>query len=186
MNVFDFDKTILRGDCSALFTRYCFRHYPGVRGHILRALLRAVPMKVGLMSLQAWKEELFGFFSLVPDMESAVENFWADHVSRVYPWYLSVRKRDDVVISASPEFLVAYACGRIGISCAMGSPVDMHTGKFLGPNCNRAEKVRRYKEIFGDRPIEYFYSDSHSDDPLAALAAQAFLIKGGHIRPWKR
>ena len=185
MNVFDFDKTILRGDCTALFTKYCWRHYPNVRRHILRALLKAVPMKIGKISLQEWKEGLYGFFALVPDMDKAVENFWAEHVSRVYPWYLAVRRKDDVVISASPEFLVAYACERIGVSRVIGSPVDMRTGRFSGPNCNKGEKVKRYREVFGEREIEKFYSDSHSDDPLAAIAKEAFLIRKGRVLPWK-
>ncbi|MDO4741075.1 MAG: haloacid dehalogenase-like hydrolase, partial [Eubacteriales bacterium] len=114
-----------------------------------------------------------------------IEEFWAEHVSRVYPWYLSVRQKDDVVISASPQFLVAYACERIGVGTVIGSPVDCRTGKFSGPNCNRAEKVRRYREAFGDKPIDRFYSDSHSDDPLAALAKEAFLIKNGRVCPWE-
>ena len=185
MNVFDFDNTILRGDCTALFTKFCFRRYPKVRRHILRALVRAVPMKMGRITLTEWKEGLFGFFALIPDMDAAVEDFWAEHISRVQPWYLSIRRPDDIVISASPEFLVSYACSRIGISCSMGSPVDKKTGKFSGPNCNKAEKVRRYREHFGDTPIGLFYSDSHSDDPLAALAKEAFLIKNGRPGPWK-
>ena len=181
MNVFDFDNTILRGDTTALFTKFCFRRYPAVRGHILRALLRAIPMKAGRMSLQEWKEGLFGFFALVPDMDKAVETFWAEHVSRVCPWYLAVRQKDDVVISASPEFLVAYACERIGVGCAMGSPVDPRTGKFSGPNCNKGEKVRRFRKKFGEAAIDRFYSDSHSDDPMAALAKEAFLVR--KVRP---
>ena len=56
MNVFDFDNTILRGDCTALFTKFCFRRYPKVRRHILRALVRAVPMKMGRITLTEWKE----------------------------------------------------------------------------------------------------------------------------------
>ena len=185
MNVFDFDNSILRGDTTALFTKFCFRHYPAVRRHILRALCRALLMKMGRITLTEWKEGLFGFFALIPDMDAAVENFWAEHVSRVQPWYLAVRQEDDAVISASPEFLVAYACRRLGIKHVAASPVDPHTGKFSGPNCNKAEKVRRYRELFGDKPISRFYSDSHSDDPLAALAQEAFLIKKGRVRPWK-
>lgn len=33
--------------------------------------------------------------------------------------------------------------------------------------------------------IDEFYSDSHSDDPLARLAKQAFLVKGEKLTPWE-
>lgn len=185
MNVYDFDNTILRGDTTALFTLFCFRRYPAVRRHIVKSALRALQMKRGRISLQEWKQELFGFFALVPDMDAAIELFWAKNVSRVLPWYLAQRRPDDVVISASPEFLVRYACERLGVGCTMASPVDPKTGRFSGPNCNRAEKVRRYREKYGDAPIACFYSDSHSDDPLAALAQEAFLVRKGRPGPWK-
>lgn len=185
MNVFDFDKTILRGDTTALFTWWCVRRYPSVRLHVLRALRHAIAMKRGKISLQDWKQELFGYFALIPDMNAAVEDFWDSHIARIYPWYLSIYHSDDVVISASPQFLVADACARIGIRHVLGSPVDPRTGRFTGLNCSKEEKVRRYREEFGDVPIDHFYSDSHSDDPLAAIAKEPFLVKKGHPRPWK-
>lgn len=185
MNVYDFDGTILRGDTTALFTLFCFRRYPCTRAHILKSLPRALAMKAGRISLQQWKEGLFGFFALVPDMDAALEQFWAENVRRIYPWYLARRTASDVVISASPEFLIAYACERLGVLCAMGSPVDACTGAFSGLNCNKQEKVRRYRERFGDTAVDRFYSDSLSDAPMAAIAKEAFFIKKGRVFPWK-
>jgi phosphoserine phosphatase len=51
-------------------------------------------------------------------------------------------------------------------------------------NCHGEEKVRRYREAFGDAPIDEFYSDSYSDTPLAKLAAKAYLVKGDKRLPW--
>ncbi|MCC8356575.1 MAG: polysaccharide biosynthesis protein GtrA, partial [Oscillospiraceae bacterium] len=58
------------------------------------------------------------------------------------------------------------------------------TGRYLGENCNGAEKVRRYREIYGDTPIEGFWSDSRGDSPMAAIAERAYLVKGQELRPW--
>ncbi|HCW56338.1 MAG TPA: haloacid dehalogenase-like hydrolase, partial [Erysipelotrichaceae bacterium] len=51
-------------------------------------------------------------------------------------------------------------------------------------NCHGEEKVRRYREVYGDAPIDSFYSDSRSDAPLAGLAAHAYLVHGDERNPW--
>ena len=58
------------------------------------------------------------------------------------------------------------------------------TGKYSGLNCHGEEKVRRYREVYGDAPIDSFYSDSRSDAPLAGLAAHAYLVHGDERNPW--
>ena len=40
--------------------------------------------------------------------------------------------------------------------------------------------------LYDEGKIEAFYSDSHSDDPMAALAERAFLVKGERLLPWGR
>ena len=118
------------------------------------------------------------------DVDATVDQFWQKNFSRVKPWYYEKQRPDDVVISASPEFLVRPACDRLGIRCVMGSPVDKHTGKFSGPNCHGKEKVNRFRKVFGSAHIEEFFSDSYSDTPLAELADKAWLVKDSKLLPW--
>ena len=66
----------------------------------------------------------------------------------------------------------------------MGSPVDKHTGRYSGPNCHGAEKVRRFRQRFPDARIDGFFSDSLSDSPLAELARSAWLVQGDRLLPW--
>ena len=42
----------------------------------------------------------------------------------------------------------------------------------------------RFHARFPGAGIDEFYSDSHSDDPLAALAKRAYLVKGERLLPW--
>ena len=88
------------------------------------------------------------------------------------------------MISASPEFLIAPICRRLGIGTAMGSPVDIRTGRFSGPNCHGAEKVRRFRARFPEGRIDEFFSDSYSDAPLARMAKRSWLVKGERLAPW--
>ena len=48
----------------------------------------------------------------------------------------------------------------------------------------RFVQVRRFREKFPDARIDEFYSDSHSDDPLAALAGKAVLVRGERLCAW--
>ena len=61
----------------------------------------------------------------------------------------------------------------------------IQSGKYIGENCHGKEKVRRFREEFGEAQIDAFYSDSHSDDPMAETAKKAFLIKGEEILDWE-
>lgn len=184
MNVYDFDNTILHGDSTARFYAYCMLHRPkmwlDIPGQAVNGLLFALKIR----EKQAFKQRMLHFLTLIGDVDAAVDAFWQKNFSRVKPWYYETQREDDVVISASPEFLVKPACDRLGIKCTMGSPVDKHTGKFVGPNCHGKEKVRRFREIYPDAQIEEFYSDSYSDLPLAELAQKAWLVKGDELKKW--
>ena len=183
MNVYDFDNTILRGDSSARFFAWCLRHCPRMWLDIPAQAANSLLFLTRLRPKQAFKQRMFGFLQLI-DVDAALEGFWRDNLPRVKDWYRAAHRPDDVVISASPAFLIRPACEALGISEVMGSPVDRHTGRFSGPNCHGAEKVRRFREVFPDGVIDNFYSDSHSDDPLAALAKHAWLVKGEKIKAW--
>ena len=184
MNVYDFDNTILRGDSTARFFAFCLfrmpRMWPDAAGQIGNAALFLLQRR----GKQAFKERMFRFLGAVPDLDRAIERFWEKNFRRVKPFYLAQHRDDDVVISASPEFLIRPACERLGIRAVIGSPVDKSTGRFLGANCHGAEKVRRFYEEFPGGTIDDFYSDSHSDRPLADVARRAFFVRGDKISPW--
>ena len=76
-------------------------------------------------------------------------------------------------------------CEKLGIKHLIASRVDPKTGKYSGENCHGKEKVRRFYEIFGKTEVDEFYSDSHSDEPMAKIAKKAFLVKGEAVSPWK-
>jgi len=184
MNVYDFDNTLLRGDSTARFFAYCLGHYPRMWRDIPAQAANGLLFVLRRREKQAFKQRMLHFLALIGDVDAAVDAFWRKNLSRVKAWYPPRHRPDDVVISASPEFLIRPACEKLGIGCVMGSPVDKHTGRFLGPNCHGREKVSRFRARFPDGQIEEFYSDSHSDDPLAALAARAYLVKGERLLPW--
>lgn len=184
MNVYDFDKTIYDGDSTADFYWYCFRRHPSIWRYLPAQGYAAVRFLLGRMNKTDFKQRFYCFLKAIGDIDRDVSLFWEQHADKLKPWYLRNHQADDVVISASPEFLLEPVCKRLGIPSLMASRVDKHTGKYTGRNCHGEEKVRRFREAFGDRAISCFYSDSLSDAPLAEIADKSFLVKGAKLSPW--
>lgn len=183
MNVYDFDGTIYDGDSTVDFYLYALKKHP--------LLLRYLPVQAKGFALYAMKkidknclkQHFYSFLKGVSG-EALVESFWDSHQNKIYPWYLQQQKTDDVVISASPDFLLRPICSRLGIACLIASDVDPATGTCLGENCRGQEKVIRFRAEFPETQIQQFYSDSQSDLPMARLARKAFLIEKGKVLPW--
>jgi len=185
MNVYDFDKTIFEGDSTARFLKYLFRRQPSLIRTAPAFLLNGALFVLKIRAKQDFKQRMFRMiFSRVDDIDACLKDYWDKNITRIMPWYIKHSRADDVVITASPEFLVKHACDRIGVSCTMGSPVDKKTGDYSGKNCHGAEKVRRFYERFPNGVVDEFFSDSHSDDPMAEIAKKAYLIRGDSMYEW--
>ena len=181
MNVYDFDKTIYPVDSTAQFYRWCLVRYPGVWLEIPAAAWAFFCMGTKLKTKTQSMQIFYRFLRHVS--ADAPERFWREHIKDICPWYLAQRRDDDLVISASPEFLLRPVSEALGFAL-MASPVDQATGRYDGENCHGQEKVRRYRKVYGDAPVEGFWSDSRSDTPMARLAAEAWLVKKDGIVPW--
>lgn len=183
MNVYDFDDTILWGDSTVKFFKYCMLRYPRCWLSLPATGVAGVRYKLGKMSLTDFKSVMFGFIKGVPDLDKAVRRFWLKHQQDIKAWYLNRRKPDDVVVSASPEFLLHPICKKLGVAL-IATKVDTKTGKIQGLNCKSEEKVPRFRALYPDAVVEEFYSDSLSDTPLARIAEKAWLIDGEELTPW--
>ena len=184
MNTYDFDKTVFYPDSSFCFVRFCLRHYP-------RAVLQSLPgaSLTGLLHLakkadtKELKQSIFAFLPYLDDVERVVEEFWREHRKNLQPWYLAQKREDDLILSASPEFLLRPICEELGVQL-IATDMNPYTGQIRGLNCHDEEKVRRFYAAYPNGHTERFYSDSLSDEPMARIADQAFLVKNGKPQPW--
>lgn len=186
MNVYDFDKTIFSHDSTVQFYLWCLCRWPRIARRWPAVLWAALKLGLHMSDKTAFKAVFLRFLRDVPQPKKEIERFWDENMPRIHRWYLAQRREDDVVISASPTGIVHPACRRMGVTRVFGSPVDMTTGRYTGANCHGEEKVRVFRAAFPGARVERFYSDSLNDAPMAALAEQAFLVKGETISPWPR
>lgn len=182
-NIYDFDGTIYNGDSTLDFLLFSLKKHPG--------LIRFLPGQIWAIARQAllrtgktaMKERVYRSFQGY-DVQALLPEFWQTHSRKVAGWYLAQKDSRDIVISASPEFLLEPICRQLGIGTLIASRVDCHTGRYTGENCRGAEKVNRLAAL-GIHGCKRFYSDSLSDAPVALLAEEAYRIKkDGAIAPW--
>lgn len=186
MNVYDFDKTIFNPDSSAKFIMYCLKKKPYTVYMLPLAGIYFIKYKLGLCKKDALKEKLFSIVRHFQPIDKYVDDFWAKNKNGIAKYYLNQKQPTDVVISASPSFLLENICKELGVHTLIASKADSQTGRWLGSNCYGEEKVVRYREIFGDAEIDNFYSDSLSDTPLARLAKKAYIVDGETLIPWEQ
>lgn len=184
MNVYDFDNTIYDGDSSIDFFLFCIKKNPKTLMCILKQIKGLVLYKMGYINKKKFKEYFFSFLLLQKDCSSMVKSFWDNNEKKIKKWYLEGLRLDDVIISASPEFLLTEICERIHIHNLIATCVDSSSGYFLSENCYGEEKVHRFLNAFPCGEIDNFYSDSYSDMPLAKLASASYIVKKDLIIKW--
>lgn len=186
MNIYDFDETIYAGDSTRDFYIHCLKKYPSVLLTVPVMATYFVFYLTGKKTKTQFKEKMYRFLTRVPDIDSELERFWDKNAYKVKGWYREKQRGDDMIISASPQFLLEPICARLGIKYLIASLVDKHTGVYTGVNCHGAEKVRRLYEQFPDAECTEFFSDSLSDTPLAEIADTAWIVKGDLLVEWNR
>ncbi len=183
-NIYDFDETIYYSDSTKDFYFYCLRNFPKMLFSVPSMALAFFLYVLGVKTKTQFKEKMYGFLKYIPDIDCALEDFWDKSEGKIKQWYKDRKKDNDIIISASPEFLLSPICKRLGIKNLIASRVDKLTGKYTGENCWGGEKVVRLNEEFDDVDCDEFYSDSLSDTPLARIAKKAQIIKGDTLIDW--
>ncbi len=183
VNVYDFDKTILPYDSTEAFVKYCFKKYPRSLKPAAPALLRAPLLLRGPAGKTRMKEVLYRFLTAIPNIDEELELFWQENIGSINQWYINHRRPDDIVISASPEFLLRIPQETFGFRL-IASRVDKYTGETMGLNNGGEEKVLRLRQAYPQVEINEFFSDSRRDEPLARLAKKAFMVEGERVFPW--
>ena len=184
VNVYDFDKTIFDGDSTQKFYLYLLKKQPQISVYLPKQFIYFIPFSLGIMEKTKFKEKFYSCFSIVKDIDKEVEEFWKIHIKGIKKWYYEKQKDTDIIISASPEFLLTPICKKLGIKYLIASKVDNKTGKYTGLNCYGKEKVIRLNKEIPNIIIGEFYPDSFSDEPLAEIAKKSYIVDRDNLYPW--
>lgn len=180
MNGYDFDGTILRGNCMRKFALFCTLRLPYLLIFTPVLLVALILRAVHILNKNSYLFMLAWFIALVPHADKFAVKFWDKNIKHIKSWYIVARRDDDVIVSASPYFLVNEACRRLGVKC-IATDLDTHA-KLRGRHCHGKYKVKYFTEQYPDVKLATYYSDSYSDTPMWKFADRGYLVKGNKIR----
>ena len=179
MNGYDFDKTILKGNSVRRFSLFCYVRLPYLWLLLPELLLAVILYGLRIIRKEGFLRMLEFFIVFVPRRQKFVERFWDKNFKHVQQWYLDSKRPDDVVVSASPDFLIDEICSRLNV-VSIASKTGKR-GQVVGKHCYGAHKVEMFRARFGETKLESFYSDSMTDAPMFQLAQRGYLVKGNKI-----
>lgn len=185
VNLFDFDKTIYDGDSSIDFFRYSIKCNKMVLFYIPKIAIYYLLYFFKIKSKKQLKECFFSYLKHIDNINLMVNDFWKKNEKKIKKFYNDRLHDKDIIISASPEFLLKPICEKLNVKDIIATKVDKHNGKFISENCKGEEKVIMFKKKYPLSIVNEVYTDSLSDKPIVNLGKKGFLVKGEKIVPFK-
>lgn len=185
MNVYDFDETIYDGESSLEFIFSYLRHDIGIIKFIPGIIKTVLKYEKGAITfddfMNNYAKKITEYFSNNNvDLMPLVKGFWDRHEKQIKPFYKELHRDDDVIITASPEFMMHDICERIGVRHLIATDFDIRTGE-IRRACFREGKISCFREAFPDGVIDDFYTDSINDEFLFPFAKRVFMVKKNKI-----
>ena len=186
MNVYDFDNTIYDGESSFDFFQFCLKRHPALIRYFCTIVFHLARYKLCLVTredmLLLAEKNIFGLMRACPDYPELAEAFWDRNMKKIKPFYRIGKREDDVILTASFDFLIEPCLHRLGIRNAVCSKADFSSGK-ITRLCFRENKPALFDEFFPGVTVDSFYTDSRNDLAMAKRAEKSFLVRGNRIKP---
>lgn len=173
MNVYDFDGTICYKDCTFAFWRYCVKKNPLI---LLLLPIQFLGMCASLLKLTNKFDLWWIYLRFINVNDNLIKDFADKHEKHMCDWYLRQKQPTDVIVSASPEFLIKEFCARLGVAY-VASQVDIETGRYYKPSCRGKEKVKQFREQYPNAQVFASYGNAESDQYIMDEGQHAYLIK---------
>ena len=187
MNIYDFDNTIYDGNCSVDFFLFCIKKDPKLIKYAPKHFWDLMLYKLHFFDakIEKGKFTTIDFLRDIKDVDSLVEEFWIRYDKKINFWYPLIHTKNDIIISASPEFLLAPICEKLGVKHYIGSLVDKKTGVLDGRLCYQEEKVRRFNEKYSNYEVENVYIDSYEKNSFSNKAKNVYLVEKTKLKKIK-
>lgn len=189
MNVYDFDNTIYDGETLVDFILFFVKTDPKIWRYVPKLAVIALKDKLNLFTVdqavKAYASFLEGYYIHIDRLEERTKRFWDENQHKIKPFYETVRRDDDVIVSGTLDFILEEICGRMGISNYIGSSIDKNTGKFIRL-CFLDNKVKAFYEQYPDGKIENFYTDSMNDKAMMEISENVYFVRGSKIEKIKQ
>jgi len=174
--LYDFDGTIYDGDSSVDFIIFCFKKNPKLIKYIPKIIVASLKYKIKKITKTQMKEVFFSFLKDIKNIDKTLKEFWNTHEKNIKDFYINKNHEKDIIISASPKFLLEPIAKKYKVYDLFGSPINKINGKYKGENCHGEEKVRLFKEKYPNAEVLEMWTDSKHDLPLIKIAKKGYLV----------
>lgn len=178
MTGYDFDKTIYKGDSSTDFFFFIILRRPYLLIFTLWFLIVLALYGMKILNKKRTKQCLFFFIPWHHNIEKLVDKFWSKNANKIQNWYTTQKKDDDIIISASLNFIIKPAIEMLNIKNWIATNFNTQNGKIYGENCYGEAKAVEFQRLYPKTTLDAFYSDSYSDEPMFDLSKEAYLVEG--------
>ena len=182
MKVFDFDNTLYRGESSIDLSFYMVRYNRRILLYVPTILISLVRYKMCLMEKSEIEKLINDFFADVltnsGNESDLINSFWETHAHKLNQRLLELIEPEDVIMTASPSFLLDGIRSRLNTDQIICTEVDVDEKKITWFNFGENKAVR-FHDLYGDRKIDEFYTDSYNDRALMKLARRVYIVKKG-------
>jgi len=179
MRVFDFDNTLYDGETMVDFFHFMvekkeeLKKYKSIVNFFLNLYNHnMLPMNLVRKCIDKYKGELN--YS-TKNLDKYVDEFWELHRDKIMKDMIQKVKKDDVIITASLDFLLKPIIKDLPTKNIICTEVDIEHKK-VDCVCYKENKVKKYREKYKDIPIDELYTDSYADKPLMQISKKVYLI----------
>lgn len=178
MNIYDFDNTIFKGDSSVKFIKYSLIRHPFI---VLVSTFKSLFAIITFKDFNIIKGNMFSFVKHIKNFDNYMDKYIDKNIKNIKQFYLNNQKEDDVIISATCDFIIDRFCKKLNIKYYIATRYDIDKGIIIGSNCKGEEKVKQFYLNFAHPEVNEAYSDSDSDIPMLKLAKVAYKVKGNKL-----
>ena len=188
MRVFDFDNTIYKGESTFDFAVFVIRKKPSLLRYLPSCINILLHYKFGHMNVDTFTKYLEKYAKIVLKNKelicSLVDEFWLQNIDRIYPHMLKKIRKDDVILTTAPDFLMKGIQDILPTDHLFTTRVDFQKGKILYLNFHE-NKVKNFQKHYHKEAIDELYTDSYNDQPLIDIAKHFYLVKNGVMKQMK-
>ena len=173
INVYDFDKTICFKDSTIGFWKFCIKKKPIILICLPIQFVSLILYQTGIIKDMSLFYTYIKFFK---GDKKYIKEFCDIQIHNICEWYLNQKQPTDVIVSASPEFLIKELCEKLGIRY-VASQVDYKTGKYKKLPCKGKQKPIQFYEKFQDEKIAKSYGNAKSDIYMIKSGKEGYMVK---------
>ena len=185
MKVFDFDNTLYHGESAVDLALYMIRNNKRIILYLPKIFINLIKYKLCLVNKRKMVDAINDFLQNVlsgkDELYCAVDGFWAKNRRKLDRKMLNMIEKDDVIITAGPDFLINGIRDLINTDNIISSRINADTMKVKYLNFG-SNKVKGFKAMYGNRNIDCFYTDSYNDKALMEISDSVFIVKKGRLK----